>query len=131
MIVGVKKLCLIAILMAEFNLPSGAAKQRKTQNADWYFPVIFSPGTTLSLKFSAIPNFRVKGTPRIVFQPWFPDGSPRARTTADIPIGVTTEVRVDTNYERMDIGWIQMITDHADAFKVEAAYEWTEGNTVR
>jgi hypothetical protein len=75
----VKKLYVTAVLLAELSSPFVAAKP-KIPNVDWYFPVRFGPGTTLSLKFSAVPNSTVKSTRHIILQPWLPDGSPRRRS---------------------------------------------------
>jgi hypothetical protein len=73
----------------------------------------------------------VKSTRHIILQPWLPDGSPRERIAVDLPAGRTTEVRVDMNLERIDIGWMQLVTDRGNPFKIEQAYEWLDGNTLK
>jgi hypothetical protein len=99
--------------------------------ADWYFPVIFSPVTTLSLKLSMMKNSKAKGTRHIIIQPWLPDGSPRQRITADVPVGRTIEVRVDMHLDKVDIGWMQFITERGDLFQVEVTVETLDSNTLK
>jgi hypothetical protein len=129
MITTAKKLCLIAALVAEFTLPTATAKPKTTMDGGVYFPIIFRPGAALSLKFSIL-GARHKGTSRVILQPWLPDGSHRERVTLDAVVGATTQVRVDINYERMEIGWLQLITAHGEALELEVAVEWLEGDTI-
>jgi TonB family protein len=111
--------------------PSQASRAPRTPDVDWYFPVDFSPGATLSLKFSAIPNSRERNARTVIFRPWLSDGSPRETIRANILPGVTTEVRVDLSLDKLDKGWMQWTTDRGEPFAVSVALEVLDGNILR